>query len=243
MLRLPCHVQIWSVESNDIAFFDFRPRFSGKVPTKQATEPEQTLLFRKLVSMNDSASEEGRRIVQEIAGRFGPASFMRRAKLIETTWARVLEQGDHARREQLAMVRLRVGQLHALAGGWDALRPLVPDDADRAMLAHLHDELQPDLRMPLEPTTSVRTLRGALRDLIEAMQTFNARWQRWLAELDLTAVNKAREDYNRYYVIEKECALGSAVVARRDFKALPAITRGDVEGQLPLLTLPRVAER
>jgi hypothetical protein len=42
-------------------------------------------------------------------------------------------------------------------------------------------------------------------------------------------------------VIEKECALGSAVVARRDFKPLPAITRGDVEAQLPLLVLLRVA--
>jgi hypothetical protein len=148
--------------------------------------------------MNDSASEEDRRIVQEIAGRFGPASFMRRAKLVETTWARLLEQGHHARREQLAMVRLRVGQLHALPGGWDALHPLLPDDADRALLARLHEELQPDLRMPLEPTTSLRTLRGALRDLIEAMESFNARWQRWLVEVDLTAVNKAREDYNRY---------------------------------------------
>ncbi len=192
--------------------------------------------------MNDSTSEEDRRIVQEIAGRFGPASFMRRAKLVETSWARLLERGDHARREHLAMVRLRVGQLHALAGE-DALRRLLPDDADRAMLARLHDELQPELRMPLEPTTSVRTLRGALRDLVEAMESFNARWQRWLAEADLTAVNKAREDYNRYYVLEKECALGSAVVARRDFKPLPPITRGDVEAQLPLLELPRLAER
>jgi hypothetical protein len=201
------------------------------------------LLFRKLFSMNGSASEEDRRIVQEIAGRFGPASFMRRAKLVETTWAVLLEQGNHARREHLAMVRLRVGQLHALAGGWEALRPLMPDAADRAMLARLHDELQPELRMPLEPTNSVRTLRGAFRDLIEAMESFNARWPRWLAEVDLTAVNKVREDYNRYYVIEKECALGSAVVARRDFKPLPPMTRSDVEGQLPLLVLPRVAER
>ena len=193
--------------------------------------------------MNDCTSDEDRRIVQEIAGRFGPAFVHAPCQAGRNDLARLLEQGGHARRERLAMVRLRVGQLHALAGGWDALHSLVPDDADRALLARLHDELQPDLRMPLEPTTSVRTLRGALRDLLEAMESFNARWQRWLAELDLTAVNKVREDYNRYYLLEKECALGFAAVARRDFKPLPAITRGDVEEQLPLLELPRLAER
>jgi hypothetical protein len=190
--------------------------------------------------MNDSASEEDRRIVQEIAGRFGPAAFMRRAKLVETTWTQLLERGNHARLECLAMVRLRLGQLHALAGVWETLHPWLPEDADRAMLIRLHDELQPRLRMALQPSTSGRVLRAALRELVEAMEIFNARWQKWLAEVDLTALNKVRDDYNRYYLLEKECALGSALVARRDFKPLARITRGDVEAQLPLLKLPRI---
>ncbi len=81
--------------------------------------------------MNDSASEEDRRIVQEIAGRFGPASFMRRARLVETSWAQLLERGGHARLEMLAMVRLRLGQLHAARRRWETLHPWLPEDADR----------------------------------------------------------------------------------------------------------------
>jgi hypothetical protein len=191
--------------------------------------------------MSNSASDEDRRIVQEIAGRFGAPAFVRRARLVETSWTQLLEHGGKLRLQRLDMVGLRLGQLLALAGAWEALHPLLPEDADRTLLIRLHDELQPRLRMALQPSTSERVLRAALRELVEAMEIFNGHWKRWLAEVDLTPINKARENYNRYYLLEKECALGSALVARRDFKPLPPITRADVEVHLPLLALPRVA--
>ncbi len=72
------------------------------------------------------------------------------------------------------------------------------------MLIRLHEELQPRLRMALRPSTSGRVLRAALRELVVAMEIFNGRWQKWLAEVDLTAINKSRDDYNRYYLLEKE---------------------------------------
>lgn len=192
--------------------------------------------------MSEGTSDADRRIVQEIAGRFGPAAFMRRGKVVETTWARLIESGQHARLEHLEIVRLRLGQLFVLAGEPETLRPWLPDHADREVLVRLHDELRPVLRLQLAPTSSQRALRSALRELIEAMELFNGRWERWLAEVDLTAVNKAREDYNRWYLIEKECALGSVAIARREFKPLPPVTRTEVEKELPLLTLPGIAE-
>lgn len=191
--------------------------------------------------MHDATSEEDRRILQEIAGRAGAPAFIRRAKLVETTWVALLDHCARTRLEKLAFVRLRIGQLHALAGTWDALRSFVPDATDLARLKNLHDELAPSLRVPLEATTSRRVLRSAAEDLVEVMEMFNARWKRWLAKVDLKAVNQAREAYNRHYVLEKECAVGSARVARMHFVKLTPMTLDDVSAHFPLLVLPRFA--
>ncbi|HZZ78282.1 MAG TPA: hypothetical protein VFE62_07175 [Gemmataceae bacterium] len=182
---------------------------------------------------------EDRRIVQEIAGRFGPPAYMRRARLIESTWSHLVESGRSLRLQHLDMVGMRLAQLRDLAGTWDALRPIVRDSTDLENLIRLHDELQPRLHLPLETTTSERILRAALSDLCGAMERFNRRWSRWLAEVDLVPLNKLRADYNRYYLLEKECAVG-AVAARRDYVPLAPLTREDLVKHLPLLTVPRV---
>ena len=166
------------------------------------------------------------------------AAFIRRAKLVETTWSCLLDACARARLERLAFVRLRLGQMRALAGDWDVIRASLPHDDDFAFLQRLHDELQPRLRLPLEATTSKRVLRNAAFELVEAMEMFNGRWERWLAKVDLTPVNRAREDYNRYYLFEKECAVGSARVARIGFVKLTPVTSADVASHFPLLPLP-----
>ncbi len=172
-----------------------------------------------------------------MAGRSGSPAFIRRARLVETTWNDLLALGTKARLERLTMVRLRLGQLRALAGSWVALGSSL-SETDLAYLSNLHDELQPRLRLALQPTTSTRVLRAAARDLIEAMEMFNARWARWVAKADLRHVNQAREDYNRYYLLEKECSVGSARVARIGFKKQDPITADDLARQFPPLTVP-----
>jgi len=62
-----------------------------------------------------------------------------------------------------------------------------------------------------------------------------------LAKVDLTTVNRAREDYNRYYLFEKECAVGSARTARMGFAVLSPMTLEDVARHFPLLKLPQFA--
>ena len=136
--------------------------------------PEQALLFRKLAGMNDSASEEDRRIVQEIAG--GSA---RRRSCAVPSWSKragmhLLERGRQRGVNDLAMVRLRIGQLRALAGSGTRCAAGCPTEADRAMLARLHDELQPVCECRWSRRHRCACLRGALRDLVEAMESFNA---------------------------------------------------------------------
>ena len=186
----------------------------------------------------DSTSEEDRRVLHEMVGLFGPPAFIRRARLVETSWIDLLASCESARKGQLAFVGLRLAQLLALADGWEAIRAKLADHQHFEQLTRLHEDLQPRLQLPLERTSSARVLRSAGAELVEAMEMFNQRWSRWLAKLDLSRVNKIREDYNRYYLFEKECAVGNVKVARLGFKILEPVSREEVERLFPLLVAP-----
>src|SRR5207237_716642 len=105
-------------------------------------------------------------------------------------------------------------------------------------LAGLHAELQPRLRLPVEPTTSRWALRRALTELASSMERFNRRWRAYLAKVDLRPVNDLRDGYNRYYVLEKEFALRNGLLARRGFTPLPPLGLEDLERRLPYLPVP-----
>src|SRR5262249_27096320 len=103
--------------------------------------------------------------------------------------------------------------------------------------------LEPRLRIPVAPTTSVRTLRRALLELIESLQRFNQRWQSYLEEVDCSRVNELREGYNRYYVLEKECVVRSPRLARQGVRPLEPLTPTEVAELVPPLPVPRLKDR
>jgi hypothetical protein len=92
------------------------------------------------------------------------------------------------------------------------------------------------------PTNSPRALRRAVVVLQTSIRRFNRRWSAFLAELDLAPLNKQRDDYNRYYVLEKECALRSPRLAREGFRELRPLTLDDLAAQFPPLPVFRLAE-
>jgi hypothetical protein len=191
---------------------------------------ETTILGR------DDESEFFKRVL----GQYAAPAFMRRARRVQEAWDDLVAGCRRQRDEWLAMVRLRVGVLHGLAGDWTALRPLLFDDEQAAVLQKLYDELEPRLRMPVETTSSPRALKRALLELIGAIVRFNHRWRKFLEQLDLSTVNAARDGYNRYYVLEKECATRSPRVARAGFNRLASLTNDDVAALLPPLPIPRL---
>ena len=77
-----------------------------------------------------------------------------------------------------------------------------------------------------------------LRALQASVARFNRRWSAFIADLDLSEVNRRRDGYNRYYLIEKECAVGSPRIAAIGFRRQPPLTAGDVQAALPLLVMP-----
>lgn len=180
------------------------------------------------------ACDEDRALKQFLACYDAPA-YIRRARAVQGALEELLARCRRQRDEWLGLVRVRLGQLAALAGDWRRLRPWLADDGQVEALWRLHAALEPRLRMPLAPTASPWVLRRALRELAGSVERFNRKWETFLAGVDLAGVNGAREGYNRYYVLEKECALRSAGLARQGFRLLPPLTREEVARLLPLL--------
>jgi hypothetical protein len=180
-----------------------------------------------------------RREVAELLAHYGAPAYVRRARGVEEAWEGLLAQCRRKREEWLPMVRLSLARLRDLAGDLEALRPLL-GDKQVAMVESLLVELRPQLRLPLEPTTSVRALRRAVRELTTSLERFNRRWLRFVPEIDLDPVNALRADYNRYYLLEKECALRSPALARRGYRPLEPLTLADVEAVLSPLPVPRL---
>ncbi|MGP0066478.1 MAG: hypothetical protein ACLQGP_23180 [Isosphaeraceae bacterium] len=75
------------------------------------------------------------------------------------------------------------------------------------------------------------------------MVRFNQRWLQFLDGLKLEAANAVIEDYNRYYLLEKECVLGSARLAARFFTPVARLSRDQLVCDHPLLPVPQLIDQ
>ncbi len=173
-------------------------------------------------------------LFRQVMSQYGGPAFVRRARQVHEAYVTLLDGLQAERRRLLDMVSLRLGTLFALAGCRDALRPLVDKDAI-AELERLHAELAPRLRVPVAPTSKARVLRSALQELRESCARFNQRWLQHLYNVDLKPLNALREGYNQNYLLEKECAVGSARIARMYFQKLMPLTVEELVALLPPL--------
>jgi hypothetical protein len=185
--------------------------------------------------------EEGQ-VFKQFLSQFDAPAYIRRARVMQGAFEQLLDQCRRKRAEWLIMTRLRIAMLHALAGDWNNLRLFLADDEQLDILRYHLAALASPLRAPVEPTTSSRALRHALRELNESLEHFNDHWRGFLAGLDLTEVNELRDGYNRYYVLEKECAVRSARVARQGFVRMEPLRIEEIATQFPLLPIPRMRD-
>ncbi len=186
--------------------------------------------------------EDGDQMFKEFSTRFDAPAYIRRARQVQEAYDVLLGRCRRQREEWLKMVRIRLALLRALAGDWPALTSWLSDAAQLQALQQLHADLAPQLRHRVEPTTSVRVLRRALRELKDSIELFNRRWQGFLPSVDVGRVNELREGYNRYYLLEKECVIRSARVARLGFRPLEPLTVAELLAVLPLLPVPQLRE-
>jgi hypothetical protein len=174
----------------------------------------------------------------QLLSQYDAPAFVRRDRRVRKAFERLLDRCGRQRDEWLDMARIRIGALYALAGDWGSLAPLLADEEQLHTLRQLYATLEPEVRAPVESTASIRILRRALRELFDSLERFNRRWRQFLEGVDLTEVNDLREGYNRYYLLEKECAMRSARLARQRFQPFASVMREELAARFPLLAIP-----
>jgi hypothetical protein len=173
--------------------------------------------------------------IKELMGLFDVPAFARRGLEVELLERRLHERCRAARREMLEMVRLRLRQWAAAVAGPDAWSSFFTTGIEP--LWSLSDVDEPRWAFLAGPR---RRQRAAANDLIASVVRFNGRWARFVKELNLAPVNHAIEQYNRYYVLEKECVMGSARLAVRYFVPLAKITTESLLAHHPILPVPEL---
>jgi hypothetical protein len=182
------------------------------------------------------------RIFKQFLAHYDAPAYVRRARQVQEAFDQLVSRCRQQREEWLRMVRIRLGTLKALVEDWADLRPWLANEEQVHVLRDLHTALEPRLRLPVGSTTSPRVLRRALRELAESIGHFNRRWRAFLTTVDVAPINELRDGYNRYFVLEKECALRSARLARQGFSRLGRLTVEELNVLLPPLPVPLLKE-
>lgn len=171
--------------------------------------------------------------IKELLGLFDVPAFARRGQDVEYSLVRLRTRCLRQRATFLEMVRLRLRQWANAASG-----PETEFRYFQAPIAPLWPLVGAEPPRWTDRNASSWTLRGVARDLIASVERFNRRWADYLDGLDLGPINRQVEDYNRYYLLEKECSLGSARLAARHFVPKQNVTLDNLRAEMPPLPVP-----
>ena len=179
--------------------------------------------------------EGSRREFLELLGQLDDPAFVRRARRVEETENGLRARCRAGRDELLRFPKLRLATVGAVVDfQWRELDIFFQDDDAADYLAALHGQWMPQLRSRVCLGGAAK-IRRVLRELRRSFCRFNRKWKTFLLDVDLAPVNKARDDYNRYYVIEKSCAFMSERIGQRGFQSLTSFTLDDIVKELPYL--------
>jgi hypothetical protein len=185
------------------------------------------------VAMNSDIEAD----VKELLGLFDVPAFARRGQELEQSLLRLHARCRSARGSLLDMVRLRLRQWGSAVTGPAAWELVFVQSIEP--LWGLAQAEPP--RYSQSPATRSRQ-RAIAGDLISSVLRFNRRWMHFLERLNLDPTNQMIDEYNRYYVLEKECALGSSRLAARHFSPVPKLTSQALLDDHPYLPVPQLLD-
>jgi hypothetical protein len=166
-------------------------------------------------------------LFRRVAAHYDAPAFARRARRVHEAFDELVERCRLQREEWLRPLRVQFKRAAAL---------LHPTTSETVVAAVRRLSREIEIALPEGPVqTRPRRLRHELIVLDACIDRFNRRWSDFLERLDLSLLNRLREDYNRYYVLEKECALRSARLARLGFVPLQYLTCRELEAMFPNL--------
>lgn len=172
-----------------------------------------------------------------LLGMFDTPAFARRGADLEYALALVRTRCTRERSALLEMVRVRLRQWAGVAVGPDDWAP--PFGAPVAAIWSLAGIDEPPRWA--SQAAPPRRRRAVGRDLVASLDRFNRRWTAYVEGLALETVNRLVDQYNRYYLIEKECVLGSRLAARHYSPVAPLTSDGLLD-EFPPLPLPVLRE-
>jgi hypothetical protein len=174
--------------------------------------------------------------INHVLGLFDVPAFARRGKELEYALTRLSQRLAREREGMLDMVRVRLRAWSSVATGPDDWREVFAEPvAPLWSLARLDP---PNWSSRPAPSRRRKTIA---RDLASSVARFNRRWAEFLEGLDLGPVNHRIDQYNRYYVFEKECVMGSARLAARHFVPKTPVSPESVLADFPLLPVPSLS--
>ncbi|MFN9719780.1 MAG: hypothetical protein ACK58L_13860 [Planctomycetota bacterium] len=192
-------------------------------------------------------SENDRQLFQQIIATFDSPAYMRRSRDTEAAWNDVVTQCRSHYQSAAEIPLLRLVQVCRLCGR-DLAQLVVRNssllreptvDEFQAMLARWSERIQPMLlRADRSGMNGDAVL--AWQTFVSSCERFNRGWQAFVVGVDLSEINRLRRDYNEYFLLEKECAVHSPLVARMEYEPLTPATHDDLIRMFPLL-MPSVA--
>ncbi|WZO95821.1 hypothetical protein EP7_002791 [Isosphaeraceae bacterium EP7] len=175
--------------------------------------------------------------LRQLVGLFDTPAFARRGQELEHVLARLHDRCRRERAGMLDMVQVRLRQWSRAVTGPEAW-PAAFDRPIEVLWPLAGAEPPRWADQPLSP----RRIQTIAAELIASLERFNRRWSAFLRALDLDRANRLIDQYNKYYVLEKECTLGSPRLAARFFTPYPHLTTTTLldEAQYPLLPVPNL---
>ena len=175
--------------------------------------------------------------VKELMGLFDAPAFARRGRDVEWAFNKPLHLCRNKRLELLEMVHCRLRMWTAATNGPDDWQLAFQEPIDCIWL--IAEAPAPHWkgggRVP-----SRKQLTQLSSGLVQSVERFNARWLQWISQLQVDSINRQIDHYNKYYILEKECIVGSARLAARLFQPQPRIEPEWLLGQFPLLPVPKL---
>lgn len=168
-----------------------------------------------------------------IAGRYGPPAFVRRQQQVEAAWQAILHECRTEYERLLTPIRWQIAVVAAM------LEIPASDEFDaKCALLRINLEVERRWRRPHEMP---RRARIEFERLVASARQFDQHWTAFVKAVDLAEVNRLREGYNRYFVLEKECALRSERLAQLGFQPLSPATHTALFAQFSTLLVRRAS--
>lgn len=174
--------------------------------------------------------------VKELMGLFDAPAFARRGRDVEWALNKTLILCRKKRLELLEMVHCRLRMWSAATTGPDDWQLAFQEPIDRIWV--IAEAPAPHFKGT--GTTSKKQLVQLASGLLQSVERFNTRWPQWISQLQVDSINRQIDHYNKYYVLEKECIVGSARLAARLFQPQPRMEPEWLLGQFPLLPVPKL---